>query len=66
MSEFKKKLSLILVVIMCLSMLPLTASAESGVDTLSASDYAFDENEIVFTFANLSDPHIGFGDNANV
>ena len=66
MSEFKKKLSLILVVIMCLSMLPLTASAESGVDTLSASDYAFDENEIVFTFANLSDPHIGFGDNVNV
>ena len=66
MIKMKKILSLSLVMIMCLGMFPISASAEGEVSAVSNADYAFNENEIVFTFANLSDPHIGFGDNANI
>ncbi len=66
MKIFNRALSLILVLIMCVGVLPISASAEGEVKTVAASDYAFNENEIVFTFANLSDTHIGFGDNVNI
>ena len=66
MIKMKKILSLSLVMIMCLGMFPISASAEGEVSAVSNADYAFNENEIVFTFANLSDPHIGFGDNSNI
>lgn len=66
MTEIKKIISLFLVGIMCLGIFPFAVGAESEVATVQSSDPAFNENEIVFTFANLSDPHIGFGDNANI
>lgn len=66
MTGFKKTISLILVLLMCLGIVPMFVSAESEVNVVSTSDYAFNENDIVFTFANLSDPHIGYGDNANI
>ena len=66
MIEFKRMLSMVLAVVMCLGIVPMFAGAESGEKAMSTSGYAFNENEIVFTFANLSDPHIGFGNNVNV
>ena len=66
MMKYNKILSLILAGIMFIGSMPLSISAESGVSSVSVSDYAFNENEIVFTFANLSDPHIGFGNNDEV
>jgi hypothetical protein len=66
MAVFKKKLSLCLAVLMCFGIVPVFASAESGVSTVAANDYAFNENEIVFTFANLSDPHVGYGSNDEI
>lgn len=66
MKNSKKILSLSLAIVMCLGVLTILAGAESEVSAVSSADYAFDENEIVFTFANLSDPHIGYGNNANV
>lgn len=66
MTVFKKKLSLCLAVLMCFGIFPVFASAESGVSTVAANDYAFNENEIVFTFANLSDPHVGYGSNDEI
>ncbi len=66
MTAFKKTLSLFLAAFMCLGIIPMLASAESEVNTVAANDYAFNENEIVFTFANLSDPHIGFGSNDEI
>ena len=66
MTEFKRILSLFLVALMCVGIVPMAASAESGVSTMATTDYAFNEEEIVFTFANLSDPHIGFGSNDEV
>ena len=66
MKKYNKIFSLILVGIMCFGLIPLSVSAESEVASVSTSNYAFNENEIVFTFANLSDPHIGFGDNESI
>lgn len=66
MNKFKRIVSLSLVLIMCLGSTPIFAGTESEVSVVSDTGYAFNENEIVFTFANLSDPHIGFGDNANI
>lgn len=66
MTKFNKILSLILAVVMCCGVIPVLAGTESEVAAVSTSDYAFNENEIVFTFANLSDTHVGFGDNANI
>lgn len=66
MYKLKKTFSLLLVAIFCFGMLPISASAGSEVNTVSTSDYAFNENEIVFTFANLSDPHIGYGNNDSI
>ena len=66
MTNLKKTISLILVVFMCLGVVPMFASAEGEVKSVSTSDYAFNENEIVFTFAALSDPHIGYGSNDQV
>lgn len=63
---FKKILSLALVAVICLGICPTLASAESGVASVAEVDYAFDENDIVFTFANLSDPHVGFGSNDEI
>ena len=54
MKNFKKILSLSLAIVMCLGVLPILAGTESEVSAVSSTDYAFDENEIVFTFANLS------------
>lgn len=66
MIDFKKTVSLMLSVVMCLGVASITASAGSEVKSMTDSDHAFNENEIVFTFANLSDPHVGYGDNANI
>ena len=66
MMTFRKIVSLLLVFSTCFCIMPMSASAESEVATVQASDHAFNEDKIVFTFANLSDPHIGFGDNANI
>lgn len=61
-----KIISLLLVVTTCFGIALIPVSAESGVATVQTSDYAFNENEIVFTFANLSDPHIGYGNNDEI
>lgn len=66
MIGYKKILSLILVFATCFCIMPISVSAESEVSNVQASDHAFNEDKIVFTFANLSDPHVGFGDNANI
>lgn len=66
MIRFRKALSLALALVMCLGIFPVSAGAEGEVSTLSASDHAFDENDIVFTFANLSDPHVGYGSNDEI
>lgn len=66
MTKYNKALSLLLVVIMCFGIAPISVGAEGEEDTVRAVDYAFDENEIVFTFANLSDTHIGFGNNDEI
>lgn len=66
MTKYNKVLSLLLVVIMCFGIAPISVGAGGEEDTVRAVDYAFDENEIVFTFANLSDTHIGFGNNDKI
>lgn len=62
----KKIISLLLVVTTCFGISLTPVSAESEVATVQTSDYAFNENEIVFTFANLSDTHIGYGNNDEI
>ena len=66
MINLNKITSLLLVAVSCLGILPMSVSAESEVTTVQTSDYAFDENEIVFTFADLSDPHIGYSNNDEI
>ena len=66
MTKYNKVLSLLLVVIMCFGIAPISVGAEGEEDSVRTVDYAFDENEIVFTFANLSDTHIGFGNNDEI
>ena len=60
MNKFKKMLSFCLAAVMCLGMAPLSVSAAEE------DSPAFNENEIVFTFANLSDTHIGYGNNDEI
>ena len=60
MNKFKKMLSFCLAAVMCLGMAPLSVSAAEE------NSPAFNENEIVFTFANLSDTHIGYGNNDEI
>lgn len=60
MTGFKKMLSLFLATVMCIGMVPMSVNA-AGEDSP-----AFNENEIVFTFANLSDTHIGYGNNDEI
>jgi len=60
MTKFKKMLCVCLAALLCLGMVPMSVSA-AGEDAP-----AFNESEIVFTFANLSDTHIGYGSNDEI